>query len=320
MFISNNEVQTGLDWISVFLIDMDTATTEAGFFQTEEGTHYDINVNEVIVGKCVADRFYIEQSSDIDVDNWDGTFPEEWGWNTIIDAKFNGNLAGGSIEFSADVVSAIRLKRRKQGDIKWKTIYVKDVNRVSDFQFDYYDRLAAGNTEYQYAFVPIIQGEEGPFSAQSVKSEFRDFYLFDRDQTYHVIMNAANTATYNIEGAAQTTIAKKYPFIIRNGYVSYYSGTFEATFVALIDCDWDIENSAHFRREVDKFLANDNAKILKDWMGNIYLVSIYEPIPQNNNEYVYTPIHTISWTECGDAEGIGDLYDNGFINTDIDRE
>jgi hypothetical protein len=31
------------------------------------------------------------------------------------------------------------------------------------------------------------------------------------------------------------------------------------------------------------------------------------------------PTHSFEWVECGDAEDIGDLYDNGFINTQMDR-
>lgn len=305
---------------SIFMFDIDTEDTNAGYFQLEESTHEIIPANEVIIGKCVADRLYIEQGSAIDVPNWDGTFPSSWGWDTMVNAEFNGSLAGGSIEFSAETVSDLRLKRRKSGDIKWKTLYTRPVETVDDFQFAYYDRLAAGATTYEYALVPVINGEEGAIASTSVYSEFRDYYLFDKDQAYHIIMDATNSITYNIEGAAQTTIARKYPYIIKNGYVGYYSGTLEACIVDLIDCEWDVEHAAAFRREFDQFLSNDNTKILKDWLGNIYMVTVYEPVSQNSSDYLWLPTHNINWTECGDAEGIGDLYDAGFINTDLDRE
>lgn len=314
--------------LNTFLTDI---SPDAGYFQIDCITDDVILINEIIVGKCVVDKLYINQSTDVyvkdwngvnppTIEDWDGSIPENWEWDTIMNANFDGNLAAGSVEFSAQVVSELRLKRRKKGSNIWKTINSRDVNEVADFKFDYYDKLAAGNMAYEYALVPVISGEEGAISSSEVKSEFSDYYLFDDENYYHVVIDSMNTPTYNIEGASQTTIAQKYPYIIRNGYVGYYSGTLEAVFIPLNNCKFDVENGAFYRQEIDKFLANGKAKILKDWQGNIYMVSIFESISQDTGEGAYYPRHSINWTECGDATNVGDLFDNNFINTDVDRE
>lgn len=305
-------------FIDTFIFDV---ADDAGYYlDGEVGTADALSVDVMDVGHCTVEKLYIENGTDEIASSWDGSFPSEWGWKTIMQAEYNDNLQAGSVDYSVELVSEIRLKRRKKGDLRWKTIYVKTTDTVDDFRFTYQDYLAAGNTEYEYMLVPIIVGEEGAAQIKTIKSEFRDFYLMDKNQTFHIVLDAANSFQYNIEGSAQTTISRKYPFIIRNGSVGYYSGTVNATFLELIECDWDVENGATFRRTVDEFLANNNVKILKDWMGNIWMVSVFDVISQDSGDSPYLPVHSFNWTECGDAEDIGDLYDNGFINTELDRE
>lgn len=305
-------------FIDSFIFD---AADNAGYYLVDEvAASPIIDVDVLSVGRCVIEKLYIEQGTADDIASWDGTFPSEWSWKTIMQAEFNDNLHAGSVNYSVDVVSEIRIKRRKSGDLRWKTIYVKNIETVDDFRFTYYDYLAAGNATYEYLLVPLIAGEEGAAQSQIVESEFRDYYLLDKDQTFHIVMDSENSITYNIEGATQTTISRKYPFVIKNGSVGYYSGTLSAIFIELVECEWDIDNGAWFRRKVDQFLSNGNVKLLKDWMGNMWLISIVESISQDSGDGPYFPVHSINWIECGDAEEMGDLYDNGFINTQLDRE
>lgn len=305
-------------FVDDFIFD---AADLAGYYLDDEiATAPIVNTDIVTVGRCVVDKLYIEQGANEDISKWDGSFPTEWGWGTLMQAEFNDNLHAGSVNYSVDVVSELRIKRRKKGELRWKTIYVKATETVEDFQFSYYDNLAAGNTDYEYLLVPLISGEEGAAQSQSVHSEFRDLYLLDRDQMYHIILDATNTFQYNIETSSQTTIASKYPYVVKNGSVGYYSGSINATMIELVNCEWDVENGAHFRKEVDKFLSNDNVKVLKDWMGNIWLVSIIDAIQQDSGDSPLLPVHNFNWIECGDVNEMGVLYDNGFINTQIDRE
>lgn len=305
-------------FVDTFILDTDD---NAGYYLYDEvATATVVKANTVAVGRCIVDKLYMESGTKDDIASWDGSFPTEWGWDTLMQADFNDSLYAGSVNYSIDVVSEIRIKRRKKGDTRWKTLYIKKTDKISDFQFSYIDYLAAGNSTYEYMLVPLVTGEEGAATVVEIESEFRDFYIIDRNQSYHIVLDATNDIQYNVESSAQTTIARKYPFIIKNGSVGYYSGTVKATFLELVDCEWDVENGAHFRKLVDQFLANDNVKILKDEIGNIWLIMVVDSISQDCGDGILYPVHSFSWTECGDAEGIGDLYDNGFINTQIDRE
>ena len=305
-------------FIDSFILD---AASDAGYYLDDEvATATTVSVNDIMIGRCVVDKLYIESGTDTDISTWDGSFPTEWGWKSLMQADYNDSLYAGSVDYSVDVVSELRIKRRKAGESRWKTIYVKNTETVDDFKFSYVDRLAAGNATYEYMLVPLITGEEGASQIQTIESEFRDFYLVDRNQMYHIVLDSSNDFQYNTETSVQTTIARKHPFIIKNGSIGYYSGSVKATFIELVDCEWDVDNGAYFRKLVDQFLANDNVKILKDWLGNMWMVMITDTISQDTSDSALFPVHSFSWTECGDAEDIGDLYDNGFINTQLDRE
>lgn len=269
---------------------------------------------------CLIDELLISKETDSDIVSWSGAFEENWDRNTLLHAKFNGNLAAGSIEYAADEVSEIRLKRRIKGDFRWQTIYTQPVESSEDFAFDYYDILNASNEIYEYTLVPVIDSEEGSINTAEVESVFTDFFLCEPDRIFHAIINSENQITYNEETAAQTTIGRKYPYVIKNGDVGYYSGTLSVAWLRPVDCQFDAEGGAKYRREVDQFLTDGKPKILKDWLGNIFMVMVTDAIPQNKGEHYYVPMHQISWVECGDYKRVADLYDNGFIDTDIDRE
>ena len=50
------------------------------------------------------------------------------------------------------------------------------------------------------------------------------------------------------------------------------------------------------------------------------MVNIVGNLPHTVNEHYQNVFHQIEWVECGDPTMISDLYDNGFIDTDVDRE
>ena len=84
--------------------------------------------------------------------------------------------------------------------------------------------------------------------------------------------------------------------------------------------EFEKDNNWKFRRIVDQFLTDGMPKIIKNVEGDIWMANIVGSIPRNTNDHWQYVTYSIEWTECGDPSLIGDLYDNGFINTEIDRE
>ena len=298
---------------------VDTFLTTDFNWNMDELVQPTMNITSVTVDNCIVDALHAEAADEPDYEAWTNTVPNEWLWTTLINAHFNGTLSAGSLEASVEQTSEIRIKRREKGTFRWQTLYVQPINTVEDFSFDWYDKTAASNTVYEYAHVPVINGVEGILSYSEIDSEFSDYFLIGRDSYYHIIVDSANQVTYNQETSSQTTVGRKYPLVVKNGNVGYYSGTLEGVVVELENCEFDYEDGEKFKRKFDQFLTNGETKLLKDWLGNIWIVFIVDSISRSNGDHYYLPSHSINWIETADATDIGDLYDNGFIDTDLDR-
>ena len=82
------------------------------------------------VKNAIYDRVY----ATLDVlEDFDGTIPENWTFDTCLDAQFNGDLYGGNVSFTESIVESIRIKRRTEKDNVFKTIYEKAITKNEDF-------------------------------------------------------------------------------------------------------------------------------------------------------------------------------------------
>ena len=93
------------------------------------------------------------------------------------------------------------------------------------------------------------------------------------------------------------------------------------SFIAMDDnCQFDTEKAWEYRRELDEFLTNGEPKLIKSFEGEMWLVEIVNDISRSNTGHPALVNHSFEWVEVGNPLSVGDLYDNGFINTDVDRE
>lgn len=299
----------------------------------------------VDVKNVVLDDIFIQEDSSYVVYDVDGNPTQyasleefkplnenHWDKYTALHGQFNknGDLDAGNIKYKPEDVERIRLKRRKQGDLKWQTIYERDVNPTADDPFNiiYMDYLEPGNTWIEYTYTFVIGNAEYDSNVRSVYSEFSDYFIVGADivnnevsnTVYHAIANVVNTPKYNRASNTVVCPGSKYPYVINNGIAQYYSGTFNAIFFPVLNCcDFDAENAWVFRNGLDVFLANGQAKIIKKFDGNIWLANIVGDITRSDGDHYQCEVQEFEWAECGNAWDTGDLYDNGFILTDVDR-
>lgn len=123
----------------------------------------------------VFDEVYL----DSDIQREHGTAIPDWGYSTILDAKFHNNLLAGNVDFSLSAISAMVIKRRKKGSYKWTTIHQIPINDEDDFDFYYNDITVASQTTYEYAAVPIINGVEGTYQVIDVAVAFDGAFIID---------------------------------------------------------------------------------------------------------------------------------------------
>ena len=292
----------------------------------------------------VVDELYMTKDSTLTTYDDDGTptvaesivdyvvpYQRYWDKNTVLHADFDQDIKAGNIKYDVDEVQAVKLKRRKHGDLKWQTIYEQEIDKSAEnpFNFTFKDYLEPSNTDIDYCYTFVIDGNDYDSIFITERSDFSDFFIIGADiennqvknTVYHAIANVVNTPKYNRASNTIVCPGSKYPYVINNGIAQYYSGTFNAIFFPVLNCcEFDAENAWVFRNGLDKFLANGQAKLIKKFDGNIWLANIVGDITRSDGDHYQCEVQEFEWVECGDPWSAGDLYDNGFILTDTDRE
>ncbi len=259
-----------------------------------------------------------------------------WDYGTILHTIYKDNLSGGNISLSSEVVSEIRIKKRLIGDSVWKTIYLKDnITNPNDFNISFVDYLEPSNSTVEYKYVPVFKINNKNIDMDSegtiVESKFNNYFLIGQyevnsdnqmvNEVHPMIIDFTNTTSFNGNSTTVKTLGSKYPFVITNGITKYYSGNTTCTFIEL--CvngeNVDVENGWKYRNTIDYFLKNGYAKLMKSFEGNMWLISVNDDISHQMNGHYQNVSTSFAWVEIGDPFSVGDLYDNGFINTDIDR-
>lgn len=237
---------------------------------------------------------------------------EGWSDDTIIDAGFNGDLAGGNVDFTAESIDKIRIKRRKKGTANWVDLKDITINVPDDFTFTFYDLFAANAAEYTYAVVPVIGDIEGNLSTVDIQSMFNGFFIADKNTIYGTEYNVnVGAATKNEKSSVVQTLGAKYPFIIDNGYNNYYTVPISLFFYNP-NLDW--QQNVQYRQMIVEWLHNGTAKIFKSEDGRIWLAKVTTaPVLTPGSNLNITSID-FSITEIGESNSTEDLYNSGLLS------
>lgn len=247
--------------------------------------------------------------------------PTQWVKGMLINAPFDGTLAGGSLESLAGDVTGYKVKRRKIGEFDWITIAYVQISSLDELTFTLTDHLASTMTDYEYAFVPMYGNVEGTYVVQSVKSQFNGVFIADQDNIFKLDAGVEfDTMQTNQKLGIFEPFGRKYPVVISNGNVSYQSGALTGT---VLNEDYDPTKPLNRKAIVAQrklfvdFLNNRRPKIVKDWNSQAWLIMV-----TNNPTVNYAQGSagglanvTFGWTEVGDIEDRQDLYANGLIPT-----
>ena len=243
----------------------------------------------------------------------------KWDVNTIFWCKFQENLLAGNILIPIDSISSIRIKVREYNDIFWTTIYEYEINSSEDFNFaDTYYYLKGNKTKYEFAIVPVLNGTESEYITNTVISDFNGCFLCTKTQRYHAFINLSMNVTSNQNKEFITTLGRKKPFAISNGMANYDDINMNVTFIPMKDCDFDFDAAAAYRREINKFLIENKAIVLKDDQGQRWLVSTNNSISQNTEGHSANVVYDINFTEIGDCDSTTDLYNNGLSDINLE--
>jgi len=275
------------------------------------------DVTDLTIANAVFDEIYSTVNV-VSLAEKDYKIPDVWGFDTRLHALFQDNLYGGNVSFTESIVESIRIKKKVKGDKKFKTIYEKSITSNDDFKIelmDYYEPVGT----VEYAYVPVISGGENSYITNRIESFFDSYFICEKDISYPMILDTGFDKKLTQKTSLIELLGREKPVILKGGRIRYYTGDISCTFIELKEDGWQTHTSWDYRNGIYNFLTNSKPKILKDYLGNVYMVAVTSgDITEESDHYEHV-ITKFSVAECGSAYDPGDLYDNGFINADFDR-
>ena len=249
---------------------------------------------------------------------------QDWDWDTILHAKFDGSVGAGNVLWNFDTVSHLLIKRKKVDDFKWITLEVHKIETIEDFNIRNIDKTAKPNYQYQYAAVPIKNGVEDFYSTCDVEVKSNCLVIIDRDSIWQTnITDNYLDSTSVVPNTVVETMYETYPTIVRNTNANYETISVNASFYPSDEngCSIIIDDDAKRIDYSDKakmFLRNGKAKILKSEDGRCFLGYVTTPPTDTADSNYRNRKISFSITEVGNIENEQDLYDNGF--SDVTQE
>lgn len=276
------------------------------------------NITNTRLQNGIFDHFNVTRNVAFD---YSSIIPIDWNLDTIMNADFKGNASAGNVDQVAAGITSVRVKRRVKGTFDWITIKQIPVSKPEDLSFVITDNLNAYNTEYEYAFVPVMEDVEGSYIIESILSKFEGVFVCDVDTVFkfHAGIEYNNNTSNQQIGVFQP-YNRKYPVVVSNSIMNYQTGAIGG-WVLPDDFDNNRQlNRAEITKEKEgllKFLLNKKPKIIKDMNGNSWLVYFTgNPTLSYDNNYGQGMVKVnAEWTEVGDPNDKTDLYENGLIPT-----
>lgn len=281
---------------------------------------------KLTVQNAIFDDLYV--TSDV-VTDYITTEPTEWDNDTILWAKFNGNLIGGNVAEAVqeilEQIDVIKIKKRAVGSFEWTTIAEHSVADINDMTFSFNDVTGINNTMYEYAWVPILKnGSEGQYITAQVLSEFNNIIVGDQNSVFVFKANVEyGTLTHIQKVGSFEPYGKKYPVVVTNAETNYEQGSFSArllgaTYNAIDIFKQNLQTSKEIvieKQSLMGFLTNKRAKILKDPQGNIWLIFVIDnPSITYDGNVANTMLQVgFNWSEIGDATNTQDLINAGLV-------
>lgn len=262
-------------------------------------------------------------NEDVNKYNINSPIPKEWEVTTIMMGDFDGTTSLGVLDIDLDLVDSILVKRRELGennpDHDWVIIEYQDLSDLSyeekleainSFKYDTTNRSLA---TYEYAIIPLVNGEEAITVSGTVKSSFDGIFILDKDEIWGTIVTDAfiNT-TRNVEKSYQTTLNYRYPVSTTAAVINYDSGSATGEFVPFdtetCELIYEDKTRTDYQKRFMDFLTNYKPKILKSLDGRIWLCDV-SPSPSDNANSIYNRRQvTFNWVEIGDYESQRDTY------------
>lgn len=224
-----------------------------------------------------------------------------WNYRTVLNAKFNGNLEGGSVQANNFQIDRVRFQRREADNVEWEDIGEMEYRPNEQLLYEVIDKNIQNNFEYQYSLLPMTQTVLGNrVVSEEIVADFNGIFLSDKNNNYSLIYDQeTQQIDNNLSNAVVTPLNSRYPIVI-DGNLDYKSGSISAFFIST---DSDKANSGEIRVKVEKlgrdrmmkFLKNKKPKVLRQPNGETMLIRVVDT-PQEDISNVANGIANINFS------------------------
>lgn len=208
--------------------------------------------------------------------------------------------------YDTSTITSVQVKRR----IGTNTVLIGVIAIASpdDLNFAFADYFVACGLTSEYFCIPIMDGVSGAGASGSVESRFDGVFIGNMHEQYVCRLDVHCNSTMNFNMNYVQTLQAQYPHAISNGNMRHYSGTFQGTFIEMDkNCNFIIESATAYRRKVEAFLANGEAKVMKTNRGDMRVIQVNGKVSETGTEYQGVYATSFEWTEIA-AE-----FKNGIV-------
>lgn len=308
--------------------------------QQGTSTTYDISYN--FSGLSIGSSYYatvdVTTTQGMSVTTQSNTFTVSIDTPTLGEATVVNNACDGYISVISNLseeydesITNILVKRQDVADVSgtWLTLHSQPITQASDMDFTFIDFLNQYGKTYKYALVPLltqtqsgveVEVEGGYTVSDEVQSIFDGVFIVDPTGSQKV-KAGVNYGGINMNQTVGSVspIGSQYPIVITNSNNKYHTGSLGGQIVPddyYFNGNLSRIDMVNKRNELELFLTNKRAKIIKDWNSNIWLVMIMDNVDCafDNNYGMGMVTFNANWIEVGDPTNQQDLQDTGLIN------
>jgi len=255
------------------------------------------------MGKSILDNVHAQNKelNSADIDSIDSTNPQTWGTDTNFLADYENTLEAGNVISSAPI-TGWRLKRKLSSESTFTTL--KDFEKST---LSYIDKTTRNNKEYTYSLFTLSSSGEGYGLEATGTSEFWGWFLIDptTNTSYKFdAMNQTDSIPVNIDMKIYNNYTQ-YPSV-SYGKAKYRTGKLTTMPYSYSDITGEYTIDVDLLNNLKDFINNNNKKVLKNTLGEIFYVETYNFSYKFMDE-IKEQIYTISfdWLEVDTVENVG---------------
>lgn len=295
------------------IISFDFFGFENGAVFDTRGGHSEYYQLEAYDG--LLDHLHVDRDTSIDDST---TKTEYFTYDTIMVARFNGDLEGGSLSNSGHEIEKIRFQKRKRDELYWTDVSELAYDYPNKTLYETLDKYIQNDFEYEYALLPVTNDVIGNrVISDLIRTSFDGYFLSDNDNNYRLLLDAElGSIEHVMNNSLLETLNGKYP-IITYGNLDYRQGSIQAVILSTDAIHSGIYSIGIEKQERDsllQFLKNRKPKILRGMGSELMMVVIVgSPSETQFNKVVGVSSISFDYVEIDEINS-NTLRNNGLID------